>query len=167
LSGIDGINVCRHLRNKKIDTPILILSCKQDTDDIINGLDSGADDYLTKPFQIGILSSRLRSIIRRARKSASPIIEVRNIIMDTLRKQIWKDNIEIPLTLTEYEILEYLFSNPDKIISRNDFEQHIWNLNNDHSSNIIDVYIKNLRLKLGDNKCELIVTRRGRGYQII
>jgi DNA-binding response OmpR family regulator len=166
LPGKDGIQVCADLRRKKVDTPILILTCKSEDSDITRGLDSGADDYLTKPFTIDVLLSRLRALIRRGQNSINPDIKVGNLILDTVNQQFWQGTREITLTSKEYAILEYLAGHPDSLITRSTLEQHIWNLNTDSGSNVIDAHIKNLRAKLGEENRGLIQTIRGRGYQL-
>ena len=166
LPGKDGIAVCKSLRHKNIDTPILMLTSKTQDSDVIRGMDSGADDYLIKPFHIGVLNSRVRALLRRGHKSENPKIKVGNLILDTVGRQVWQGKKEIKLTAKEYAILEYLASYPNSVITRTNLEQHVWNLNMDSISNVIDEHIKNLRAKLGEENRDLIQTVRGRGYQL-
>lgn len=167
LPGKDGIAVCKSLRAKNVNTPILMLTCKTEESDVIRGLDSGADDYLGKPFHVAILYARLRALVRRRQNTSNPKVEIGNLVIDTVRRQVWQGTQEINLTVKEYDILEFLACNPNTVITRTDLEQHIWNMNMDTSTNLIDVHIKNLRAKLGRENQDLIQTIRGRGYRIL
>jgi DNA-binding response OmpR family regulator len=167
LPGKDGFEVCTALRRKKIDTPVLMLTCKTEDSEVTRGLDSGADDYLTKPFNIAVLLSRLRALTRRGRGLVNPEIEIGNLRLDTIHKQLWRGAREINLTAKEYAILEYLAGHPNSLITRSTLEQHVRNSNMDSNSNTVDVHIKNLRAKLGEENRGLIRTIQGRGYQLI
>jgi DNA-binding response OmpR family regulator len=165
LPGKDGLAVCKSLRTQKINTPILLLTAKNENADVILGLNSGADDYLTKPFNLGVLFARIRALIRRGRTISSQELKINNLTIDTLNRQVHRCEAEISLTSKEYAILEYLIQHPNFLVARSTLEQHIWNMQMDNSSNALDVHIKNLRNKLGEENHDLILTIRGQGYR--
>ncbi len=168
LPGLDGISVLKTMRSQKVKTPVLLLTAKNTIEDKVKGLDSGADDYLTKPFSLEELSARIRVMIRRSgiervdsQLSAGPLT------LDTDKKIAIRDGKEIPLTAKEYAILEYLMHNKGIVLSRDKMMNHIWNYDYEGSSNIIDVYIRTLRNKVdADFEVKLIQTVRGLGYVI-
>lgn len=168
LPGIDGISVLKKIRNKKLKTPVLLLTAKNSVEDKVTGLDSGADDYLTKPFSLEELSARIRVLIRRSGvERVDNTIKVGPLTLDTDKKTAVRDGKEISLTAKEYSILEYLMHNKGIVLSREKIQHHIWNYDYEGSSNIIDVYIRTLRNKVDagfDQK--LIRTVRGLGYVI-
>lgn len=168
LPGIDGISVLKKIRSKKLDTPVLLLTAKSSVEDKVAGLDSGADDYLTKPFALDELSARIRVMIRRnGVERVDNTITVGPLTLDTEKKIAVREGKEIKLTAKEYSILEYLMHNKGIVLSRDKIMHHIWNYDYEGGSNIIDVYIRTLRNKVDadfDNK--LIQTVRGMGYVI-
>ena len=131
---------------------------------IIKGLDSGADEYLFKPFNSKILYAKIRALLRREPETKTPKMQIGGLLIDTVHRQVWQGQKEILLTKKEFGLFEYLAYHPNVIITRTELEQHAWNLELDSSSNLIDVHIKNLRQKLGDSI--LIETVRGAGYKL-
>ena len=168
LPGIDGIAVLKKVRSKKLKTPVLLLTAKNTVEDKVTGLDSGADDYLTKPFSLEELSARIRVMIRRSGvERVDNFLTVGPLTLDTDKKVAIREGKEITLTAKEYSILEYLMHNKEIVLSREKIQQHIWNYDYEGGSNIIDVYIRTLRNKI-DAKFDqkLIQTVRGLGYVI-
>lgn len=169
LPGKSGIEVCTNIRKTGIKTPILMLTAKDTPQDIILGLDSGIDDYLTKPFSLDVLLARIRALLRRTQKNEHLIAEMRinNLILNTSTRKVFYKGIEITLTLKEFNLLEYLMQNPNKVLERENILEKIWDINYDSFSNVVDVHIKNIRKKLkevyGENVLETI---RGVGYRI-
>lgn len=161
---MNGHEFLQKFRAKKISTPVLILTAKDDIDDIVSGLDMGADDYLVKPFDFRELLARVRTLIRRSNAVISSVILIDDIAIDTAKKAIVKDGAQIELTAKEYEILELLAQNRGKILSREQISQSVWDFNYTGGSNVIDVLIKNIRKKLENS--EIIETKRGLGYVI-
>lgn len=168
LPGIDGISVLKKIRAKKLNTPVLLLTAKSSVEDKVAGLDSGADDYLTKPFSLDELSARIRVMIRRSGvERVDNTITAGPLTLDTEKKIAVREGKEIKLTAKEYSILEYLMHNKGIVLSRDKIMHHIWNYDYEGGSNIIDVYIRTLRNKVdaGFDK-KLIQTVRGIGYVI-
>ena len=162
----DGFMVCRNLRQKKVNTPILMLTAKDAIEDRVQGLDSGADDYLVKPFAFNELFARIRALLRRESLAKTPKLQVGDLSMDTLSRDVWyKDNL-IELTNKEYIILEYFMRHPNMVISRTMLENHAWDYEFDSISNLIDVYIRKLRRKIGGDGDSPIQTVRGAGYRL-
>lgn len=168
LPGLDGISILKCIRAKKLKTPVLLLTAKNSIEDKVDGLDSGADDYLTKPFSLEELSARIRVLIRRhGVERVDNTISVGPLTLDTDKKTAIREGKEFSLTAKEYSILEYLMHNKGIVLSREKIQHHIWNYDYEGSSNIIDVYIRTLRNKIDtgfDRK--LIQTVRGLGYVI-
>ena len=168
LPGIDGISVLKKIRAKKLNTPVLLLTARSSVEDKVEGLDSGADDYLTKPFALDELSARIRVMIRRSGvERVDNTISAGSLTLDTEKKIAVREGKEIKLTAKEYSILEYLMHNKGIVLSRDKIMHHIWNYDYEGGSNIIDVYIRTLRNKVDagfDQK--LIQTVRGMGYVI-
>jgi len=163
----DGIQVCRELRAKKINTPILMLTAKDTVEDRVKGLDTGADDYLIKPFSFNELLARVRALLRREGTSKSPELQVGDLILNALTRQIQRGQRPIELTTKEYVILEYLMRRPNVVVTRTMIEEHAWDYDFDSLSNLVDVYMRRLRRKI-DNEGEdsLIQTVRGAGYRL-
>jgi DNA-binding response OmpR family regulator len=163
----DGIEVCHELRAKKINTPILMLTAKDTVEDRVKGLDTGADDYLVKPFAFNELLARIRALLRREGIAKAPELRVADLTLNTLTRQIWRGQRTIELTTKEYVILEYLMRHPNVVVTRTMIEEHAWDYDFDSLSNLIDVYIRRLRRKI-DNEGEdsLIQTVRGAGYRL-
>jgi DNA-binding response OmpR family regulator len=163
----DGIAVCKDLRIKKVNTPILMLTARDSVEDRVKGLDSGADDYLIKPFAFSELLARIRALLRRESLSKTPKIQVGDLVLDTLTREAWHGQRKIDLTTKEYSILEYFMSHPNMVITRTMLEENAWDYEYDSMSNIIDVYIRRLRRKIdGDGEDSLIQTVRGAGYRL-
>lgn len=161
----DGWTTCEHLRRDGVLTPILMLTALDDVTDKIRGLDSGADDYLTKPFHTGELIARLRSLARRHTEIRSSIIEQFGLVLDLNTHKATRDGIEIVLTSKEYALLELFMHNPNKILSRSEISEHLWDMNFDPKSNVIDSFIRYLRQKIDKGfSRQLIHTVRGAGY---
>jgi DNA-binding response OmpR family regulator len=163
----DGIQVCHELRAKKVNTPILMLTAKDAVEDRVKGLDTGADDYLVKPFAFSELLARVRALLRREGMLKSPELRVGDLIMNTLTRQVWRGQRPIELTTKEYVILEYLMRHPNVVVTRTMIEEHAWDYDFDSLSNLVDVYIRRLRRKIDDEKDDgLIQTVRGAGYRL-
>ena len=168
LPKINGMEVCRRLRAKQ-DTPIIMLTAKGDITDKVNGLDIGADDYLTKPFEIEELLARMRVILRRKLQntSQSNVIQVADLKLDLEKKQVTRSGRNIELTKKEYELLEYLMQNNGIVISREKIIESVWNYDFVGDTKIVDVFIRYLRSKIDDGyDKKLINTVRGFGYVI-
>ncbi len=162
---IDGYGLIKQLRNDKNSTPVIMLTAKDGLDDKILGLDSGADDYIVKPFEFDELLARIRVLIRRNYGFATNIIQVDDVVLDISKKLVTRSGKSISLTGKEYEVLEYLFKNKKGIISREQILNHVWDYDYEGASNIIDVIIKNIRKKLDvGSKKPIIHTKRGLGY---
>src|SRR5579885_1763011 len=161
----DGFEVCRRLRESGLRMPILMLTARDATDDRVHGLDSGADDYLTKPFEFRELLARLRALLRRSGELRPPRIIVGDLELDTASQTAKRGNRSIPLTAKEYALLEYFARNAGRVIGRSEIAEHVWDETFDPFSNLIEVYVNRLRRKLGDEGGKpLLQTRRGSGY---
>lgn len=161
----DGISVCRELRSKKNDTPILMLSAKDELKDKVKGLDAGADDYLTKPFAFEEFLARLRALLRRNRQDKVATIKVADLELNQLTHKLTRQGKEIILTSKEYSLLEYLMLNANSVVTRTMISEHVWNEDFDSFTNVIDVHINYLRNKIDKGfKKKLIHTLRGAGY---
>ena len=165
LPDIDGEDLCRKLRDEGNKSFILMLTAKKHLDDIIGGLDCGADDYLTKPFEFSELLARIRALLRRSSEHKSNILSVSDIVLDTEKEEVSISSKEVQLTKKEYMILEYLLRNKGQLISRNQLLEHAWDRNVDIFTNVVDSHIKNLRKKLGKSG-SIIKTIYGSGYRI-
>jgi DNA-binding response OmpR family regulator len=163
----DGIAVCRSLRQKDIDTPILMLTAKDTLDDRILGLDSGADDYQVKPFAFSEMLARVRALTRRDGRPKTRKLRVGDLVMDTLSRQIWHGEREIELTAKEYAMLEYFMRHQNIVLTRTMLEETLWDYAFDGVSNVVDVYVRRLRRKIDDGEEDsLIETVRGAGYRL-
>ena len=163
----NGLEVCAALRTKKIKAPILMLTAKDTIEDKVKGLDSGADDYLVKPFVFEELYARVRALLRREENLVSHKLDLGELVIDTTTRQVWRGQKEVDLTPKEYAILEYLARHPNMVITRVMLEQHIWNLELDSTSNLVDVFIRKLRRKLDEGEGEsFIQTVKGAGYRL-
>lgn len=168
LPGKDGFQVLKELRDAGVSTPVLILTARGSTEERVQGLDLGADDYLAKPFSFEELAARLRSILRRSSPEKSTKLRCGDLILDTVSHFAYRFGREIELTTKEYALLEYLMRNKNRILSRSTITQHVWRHSFDPESNIIDVYIKRLRSKIenDDGSRPLIQSIRGVGYRM-
>jgi len=161
----DGHGVCRELRSSGFRAPILMLTARDAIDDRVAGLDAGADDYLTKPFDFKELLARLRALARRSVALRPAVIRVADLSLDTASHQAARAGRPVNLTAKEYALLEYLMLNEGRVVGREQIAQHVWDESFDPFSNVIDVYIRRLRAKLDrPGATPLIQTRRGEGY---
>lgn len=160
-----GLELCKELREQKINVPILILSARDTVEDRVTGLDTGADDYLTKPFAFSELLARVRALLRRGETMIPIKLQVADLVMDTVTHEVTRAGKEIKLTGKEYALLEYFMMNPNKVLTRTMLSEHVWDYTFDTFSNVIDVYINYLRNKVDrDFEPKLIHTVRGVGY---
>lgn len=163
----DEITVLREMRNAGIQVPVLFLTAKTETQDIVRGLDAGASDYMTKPFEFSELMARLRVMLRTQNPVNENVITCGSLVVDMNNRQAIRDGKVIDLTVREYAILEYLARNRNVVVTREQIRVNIWNIDDDVNSNVIDVYIRYLRRKIDDNYEEkLIHTIRGVGYKL-
>jgi DNA-binding response OmpR family regulator len=163
----DGMDVCRTLRKGGTQTPILMLTARDAVEDRVRGLDSGADDYLVKPFAFAELLARLRAITRREPARLGAVLEVADLALDTTTREAARGGREIVLTTKEYALLEFLMRHPNQVLTRTMIAEHVWNYDFDNATNVIDVHIRNLRRKIDDpSSAKLIQTVRGAGYRI-
>jgi heavy metal response regulator len=167
LPGKDGYTVLKELRDAGSTIPVLMLTARDSVEDKVHGLDLGADDYLPKPFSFEELTARLRALMRRTTPEKTTKLKCGDLILDTVTHIAIKNGKEIDLTTKEYALLEYLMRNKNRILSRSTITQHVWKHNFDTDSNIIDVYIKRLRMKIdGDDEKPMIQSIRGVGYRM-
>lgn len=161
----DGLQTCANLRNKKVLTPILMLTALDDVSDKIKGLDEGADDYLAKPFHLGELLARMRALIRRRSESRSAVLENFGVKLDLNTHKAYREEKEIQLSTKEFALLELFMMKPNRILTREMISEHLWDMNFDPRSNVIESFIKFLRQKIDkDFAKQLIHTVRGSGY---
>lgn len=165
MPNVDGYEFIEKLRNNKNNTPVIMLTAKDTLEDKIVGLDSGADDYIVKPFEFDELLARIRVLMRRNYGLATNVIQIEDVTLDISKKQVTKSKELINLTGKEYEVLEYLMKNKGSILSRDQILNHVWDYNYEGASNIVDVIIKNIRKKLDRGEGNTIIfTKRGLGY---
>jgi DNA-binding response OmpR family regulator len=168
LPEMDGLTVCREIRARGNSVPILMLTARDTVIDRVKGLDAGADDYLVKPFALMELLARLRALARRAGDvPKTTVLQVADLTLDTATHRVQRGGENIQLTAKEFAILEYLMHYPDHVLSRATLADHVWSYDSYHQSNVVDVYIRNLRRKI-DDPCQvkLIHTVRGAGYRL-
>jgi heavy metal response regulator len=167
LPDADGFSICKDLRAKKIDTFILMLTARDDVKDKVLGLEVGADDYLSKPFDFDELLARIAALLRRKRLNRSPVLKVADLELNQLTHKIVRGEKEISLTAKEYSLLEYLMLHANQVVTRTQISEHVWNEDFDSLTNVIDVFINRLRNKIdrGFEK-KLIHSLRGTGYMI-
>ncbi|HHV63360.1 MAG TPA: response regulator transcription factor [Firmicutes bacterium] len=163
----DGVSVCQELRRRGFRAPILMLTARDAVDDRVEGLDAGADDYLVKPFAFKELLARMRALLRRPREVGPTRLQVGDLTLDTATRRAERRGRVIDLTLREYALLEFLMRHKGQVLSRTQIAEHVWNFDFYSESNIVDVYIRYLRLKIDANwEPKLIHTVRGVGYKI-
>lgn len=165
LEGIDGFEVCRRLRASGVATPILMLTAKDLVDDKVQGLDSGADDYLVKPFKVAELLARIRALLRRT-GGGPAALQVADLVLDPAARQVTRGGRAIDLSATEYTLLEYLIRNAGRTLTRSMILDHVWHYDFDGNDKVLDVYISYLRKKIEDGERSLIHTVRGVGYRL-
>jgi DNA-binding response OmpR family regulator len=165
IPGGDGFSVCRELRKSGQRMPILMLTARDAVEDRISGLDSGADDYLTKPFEFRELLARLRALLRRSGELRPAKITVADLVLDTAAQSVSRGGQTVPLTAKEYALLEFLARNAGRVVGRAEIAEHVWDETFDPFSNLIEVYINRVRRKIdADSAKPLLQTRRGAGY---
>ena len=165
LPGKDGFEVCRELRAAGSPVPVLMLTALDSIDDRVEGLDIGADDYLTKPFDFRELLAHIRALLRRGQKLQPDVIKVEDLEMDTRAQQVRRGGRGVYLTAKEYALLEYLARRAGEVVARSDIAEHVWDESFDPFSNLIEVYVQRLRRKVDDvHATQLPHTRRGAGY---
>jgi len=163
----DGISVCRDLRAKKVNTPILMLTAKDSVEDKVTGLDSGADDYLVKPFAFSELLARLRALLRREVLPKVQKLQTGELALDPQSREVWRNGDRVDLTAKEYAIIEYFMRRPNAVVTRTMLGESVWDYEFDGLSNIIDVYVRRLRRKIDrEGQESLIQTVRGSGYRL-
>lgn len=168
LPGIDGIEVCRVIRNRRLTVPVLMLTARDAVDDRVRGLDSGADDYLIKPFAFRELLARIRALARRDSPQKTSVLTVGDLTLDMLTHTARRGNALIELTTKEYTLLEFLMLHPNQVFSRTVIAEHLWGYGDAPDSNVVDVYIRFLRRKIDDPYEEKYIrTIRGTGYQLV
>lgn len=166
IPGRDGLQVCSELRDAGSNVPIIMLTARDALQDRIAGLDSGADDYLTKPFAVAELLARLRALLRRGHVVRPETIQIADLLIDTRRRLALRGGKELSLTTKEYALLEYLAREQGRVINRSELAEHVWDEHFDPISNLIDVHINRLRSKVDNGQIPLIHTRRGAGYML-
>jgi DNA-binding response OmpR family regulator len=167
LPSVDGLSLCRTLRTEGKELPILMLTARDAVDDRVAGLDAGADDYLTKPFAFRELLARVRALLRRDQTSRDPVLHVADVEIDTISREVRRGGQAVDLTAKEYAILEYFARNPNRVLTRTQIAEHVWDYSFVSMSNVVDVYVGNLRRKLvDDHDPRLLRTIRGAGYQL-
>lgn len=169
LPEVDGVKICEIMREKKITTPILILTAKDKVSDKVEGLNAGADDYLVKPFAFEELLARIRALLRRPNQISDNILKVDDLILNTINFQVKREDDIIDLSSKEFALLEYLMRNPGRILTKDNIIAHVWDYDADILPNTVEVYIGYLRSKIDkpfENKSVLIHTIRGFGYKI-
>jgi heavy metal response regulator len=165
LPKMDGLSILRELRNKKVKTPVLLLTVRAAIEDKVIGLDTGADDYLTKPFSFQELLARVRALLRRRAEAESPLIQVADLTLDPATRFVSRGNQEIELTAKEFSLLSYFMRNPGRVLTRTMIAEHVWDYDFDPMTNVIDVYVNYLRKKIeAGSEPKLIHTVRGVGY---
>ncbi len=164
----DGLAVCRSLRQSRVNAPVIMLTARDTVDDRVKGLDSGADDYLVKPFAINELRARLRALLRRDSFDKTGILTIGDLTLDPASHQVERGGVQVSLTAKEYALLEYFMRNPNRLITREMAESHIWSYDFEGTSNVVDVYVRRLRRKIDDPfENKLFETIRGAGYRMI
>jgi DNA-binding response OmpR family regulator len=163
LPEVDGFEICATLRSERVWTPILMLTARDADSDQIRALDTGADDYLTKPFSYAVLIARLRALVRRGAAERPSVLEVGELRMDPAARRAWRGDDELVLTARELSLLEFLIRRRDQVVSKRTILEHVWDDDFEGDPNIVEVYVRRLRTKLGDRS---ITTLRGAGYRL-
>jgi two-component system, OmpR family, response regulator len=163
LPGLSGFETCRRLRNSGVWTPVLMLTARDSVDDRVSGLDAGADDYLTKPFSLAELLARLRALARRGDVERPTELVVGDLRLDPASRRVWRGTVEVQLSPKEFALLETFMRRPGQVLSRLQLLEHAWDFAYENRSNVVDVYVRYLRQKLGS---DLFETVRGAGYRL-
>ena len=167
LPGKEGIQVCRDLRTRGLSTPILMLTAKDALGDRVAGLNTGADDYLTKPFAFSELLARIRALLRRAASVRPPLLRVADLSLDPMSHRVMRGGVAVNLTAKEFAILEFLMRHAGDVVSRTRLGEHVWEAEHDTLTNLVDVHVSHLRKKIDQHAAApLIHTVRGRGYRL-
>lgn len=167
LPQIDGIQVARQLRKREMDTPVLMLTARDSLSDIVNGLDAGADDYLTKPFSFTELLARMRALVRRSQFRRKNVLEVQDLVLDLTTHRSFRAGTEIFLSLTEFRLVELLARNAGRIVARYEILATVWGPGREVSENTLDAFVRLLRKKVDESsESKLIQTHRGFGYSL-
>lgn len=167
MPGMNGYEVCKKLRAKDNHTPIIMLTAKDQAADVVKGLDTGADDYLAKPFSFEVLLARVRALLRRPQQSLGEALQVGDLVLDTVAQRVTRRGTEIQLSSKEYALLEYLMRNQGRILSKNNIISHVWDFDADILPNTVEVFMNYLRGKVDKPfKTPLLHTVRGFGYKI-
>lgn len=167
LPKVDGLQVCKEIRTKHIKTPVLMLTAKSTTEDKVAGLDSGADDYITKPFSFVEFRSRVHALIRRSHQETSPILTIEDLTVDPLKHIVKRGDKTLNLTPKEFAVIELLLRHKGEVVSRTMIIEHVWDYNFDGMSNVVDVFVGTLRKKVDSGaKVKLIQTVHGVGYKV-
>jgi DNA-binding response OmpR family regulator len=165
LPKVDGFAILKAARQRRVTTPVLILTARDSVADKVRGLDLGADDYLTKPFAFDEFLARVRALLRRGAVAAAPRLQLGDLTLDPATREVWRGSRRITLTTREYALLEYFLRNPGRVLTRPMLAEHVWGLDFDPESNIVDVYVGYLRRKVdGPDDTRLVHTVRGAGY---
>lgn len=164
MPGMDGLEVCRRVRAAG-DTPVLLLTAKDEVDDRVHGLDSGADDYVVKPFALEELLARVRALLRRREPGARQVVRYADVTLDTDERRGWRGERELHLSTTEFDLLQYFLRHPRRVLSRDAILDHVWGSQFARPTNVVEVYVGYLRSKLeGNGESRLLQTVRGAGY---
>jgi DNA-binding response OmpR family regulator len=167
LPGKPGIEVCRDLRAQEVSAPILMLTARDALADRIAGLDTGADDYLTKPFAFTELLARIRALLRRSQATREPVLRVADLTLDPVSHRVTRCGVPVPLTAKEFAILMYLMRHAGRVVTRTQLGEHVWEAEFDNLTNLVDVHVSHLRKKIDqESGATLIHTVRGRGYRL-
>lgn len=167
LPGRDGLSILKNLRKKGFPVPVILLTARSELDERIEGLNLGADDYMTKPFHLEELIARLHTVVRRSAGESSHLLKVGDLCMNLVSHVVTRRDEEIPLSVREFSLLEYLMRSPGRVLSRMQICEHVWNYSFDPDTNLVDVYIQRLRKKIDrESPVKLIETVRGVGYRI-
>lgn len=166
LPSMDGYEICKQMREMNITVPILILTARNETDTKVQLLQSGADDYLVKPFSFAELTARCRALLRRPNEKLPETLRIADIELNPGERRVKRSGRDVPLTLKEFGLLEYFMRHPNQVVNREDLLNHLWDFNYVGFSNVVDVHVKNLRRKLDANGESILETVRGIGYRL-
>ncbi|MFZ2189152.1 MAG: response regulator transcription factor [Candidatus Moraniibacteriota bacterium] len=161
-----GLEICQEMRQQKIATPVIMLTAQSEAEDIILGLNIGADDYLAKPFSFEVLLARIRAILRRPKNAITKELVAGKLTLDPQKRKVTADGKIINLTMKEFSLLEYLMRNPNVVLSREQILSNVWDFSYDSFANVVDVHITNIRKKIGEKNGKIIETIRSIGYRI-